>query len=310
MNLFLILVAFLASPALATAAGQNTPTSTSNSNSSSSSPTDPQSLGVSKKFSDFSEEVASRIDRIVKKKAFDLWGDPWTIQGIPLIFPSSDSGFNLGVHVALQNIRRQDPHKFELEAQVLASDLGRYKHFVKIDIPHALDGKFRITSRLSYDRDVALRYYGIGNNSPSIASRVTNSDPLYQNVRAGPSFSFQMLRYLGPHITFGPIFGLKWTQIYAPPGSLLLSQSPLGISGGKTHYVGLAIVSDTTDFEPYPSRGASHELYGYWYPPFMGSDYNFWRFTYTYRQYFPLHRDLILSHSSLLRRSLGEYPLL
>lgn len=34
----------------------------------------------------FGEEVAQRIDRIVKKKSFDWWGDPWTMQGIPILF--------------------------------------------------------------------------------------------------------------------------------------------------------------------------------------------------------------------------------
>ena len=98
----------------------------------------------------FGEEVASRLDRIVKKKAFDLWGDPWTIQGVPVAFPSDSTGFNLGLRVAVQNIRRQDPHKFELETQVLASDGGRYKHFVRIDYPWIMDGRFRLTARASY----------------------------------------------------------------------------------------------------------------------------------------------------------------
>src|SRR5687767_4853599 len=94
--------------------------------------------GVGEDIKDFGESVAKRVDRVIKKKAFDLWGDPWTFQGIPLIFPSSDNGFNLGLKVALQNIRRQDPHKFEIEAQILASDKGRYKHRFRADYPHAL----------------------------------------------------------------------------------------------------------------------------------------------------------------------------
>lgn len=266
------------------------------------------SLDVGKEFGKFSEQVAQRVDKIVRKKAFDLWGDPWTIQGIPLIFPSSDNGFNLGVKVALQNIRRQDPHSFELEAQVLASDLGRYKHFVKFDYPHALDGKFRITTRLSYDRDISLRYYGMGNDTSVVSSEVNNSNPLYQKIQAAPEFTFQLFRYLGDHVRLGPIIGFKWTSITAPPGSLLLSQSPTGINGGRTHYVGFGIVNDTTDFEPYPSRGSVNELYGYWYAPFMGSEYNFQRYTYTYRQYYPVHRTLILAHRFLFEVLNGNIP--
>jgi outer membrane protein assembly factor BamA len=263
---------------------------------------------VGKEFKSFSEQVAQRIDRIVKKKAFDLWGDPWTVQGIPLIFPSSTDGFNLGVRFALQNIRRQDPHQFELEAQILSSDQGRYKHFIRLDYPHAFDGKFRITTRLSYDRDISLRYYGLGNDTTVIQRRVSGGDPLYNNVRAGPGFNLQILRYIGAHVRLGPTIGLKWTDVMAPAGSLLASQRPRGINGGRTHFIGAAIVNDTTDFEPYPSRGSVHELFANWYAPWLGSDYDFQRYTYTYRQYYPLHRKLILAHRFLFEVLSGDIP--
>jgi len=256
----------------------------------------------------FSEEVANRIDRIVKKKAFDLWGDPWTIQGIPLIFPSTDNGFNVGLRVAVQDIRRQDPHKFELEGQVLTSDVGRYKHMLRVDYPHAIDGKFRITSRVAYDRDISFRYFGIGNEVTIDKSRDRFEDPLYQNTRSSPSFNFQILRNIGRYLRLGPLLGLRWTTIYAPPGSLLLQDQPVGIAGGRTHHLGIALVHDTTDFEPYPSRGRANELYMLWYAPFLGSDYNFFRFTYVFREYIPLHRDLILAYRGMLESLTGSVP--
>ncbi len=256
----------------------------------------------------FSEEVANRIDRIVKKKSFDLWGDPWTIQGIPLLFPSSSNGFNLGLRVALQNIRRQDPHKFEFEAQLLSSDLGRYKHMVKLDYPHLFDGKYRVTTRIAYDRDFSFPYFGEGNDTVIDRSRLNNDDPIYQNVRAGPSFYFQILRNFNKNLRIGPLLGLKWTQITAPAGSLLLSQNPSGVLGGRTHYVGLAIVHDTTDFEPYPSQGRVNELYMYWYAPFIGSEYNYFRFTYNFKRYHPLHRDLILAYRVFFESLTGNVP--
>lgn len=256
----------------------------------------------------FSEEVASRIDRIVKKKAFDLWGDPWTIQGVPIAFPSDSTGFNLGLRVAVQNIRRQDPHKAEIEAQVLASDGGRYKHFVKLDYPRILDGRFRLTTRASYSRDTSLRYYGIGNNTVSDDARVNNNDPFYKNVRSGPGFDFQLTRYIGRYVRVGPMLGLKWTDIIAPPGSLLLAEAPSGVAGGRTHYIGFALVHDTTDFEPYPSRGRVNEIFANWYAPFLGSEYHFFRFTYTFKQFIPMHRQLILGFRSLFETLSGNVP--
>lgn len=267
---------------------------------------DDKSMGEDIKL--FGEQVAKRVDRVIKKKAFDLWGDPWTFQGIPIILPSPSTGFNLGVKVQLQNIRRQDPHKMELEAQVLASDRGRYKHSFRIDYPHALDGKFRFTARVAYDRDISFRYYGISNNTKPDPELVRQDSVLFQNVRAGPNFTFSALRHMSRRIRTGPIIGFKWTEITAPAGSLLAAERPIGIDGGRTHYLGWAAIHDTLDFEPYPSRGATHELFFYLYRPWTGSTYNFTRATYTYRRYFLLHRRLILAHRTFFEVLSGDVP--
>lgn len=261
---------------------------------------------VGEDIKEFGESIASRVDRIVKKKSFDFAGDPWTFQGLPLIFPSSSSGFNLGAKVQFQNIRRQDPHKLEVEAQVLASDKGRYKHSFRFDYPRFLE-EFRLTTRVAYDRDIAQNYYGIGNNPPIDPDTVANDLVLYKNTRAALSFTLNFLRRFGP-VRTGPVVGLKSMDITAPAGSLLEKDQPLGIKGGRTHYLGWAIVYDTLDFEPYPSRGSEHELFFNIYAPFTGSDYKFYRVTYTYRRFIPLHRRLTFAHRTLFESLVGDTP--
>jgi len=88
---------------------------------------------VGKDFEEFGEEVAQRIDKIVSLRGFRFLGDPWTLQGIPLLFPSADTGFNLGLNAVFANVKREDPHEMEIAAQALASDAGRYKHFLRLD---------------------------------------------------------------------------------------------------------------------------------------------------------------------------------
>ena len=202
---------------------------------------------------------------------------------------------------------REDPDKVEIQGQVLASDGGRYIDSLSVDIPHAFDDRYRITSSVLYDREISLRYYGLGNNTVADPTLI-NTSPLYQNVRAGPSFTFQIMRYMGNYIRMGPLLGLKWTEISAPPGSLLLQQSPLGINGGRTHYLGFAVIRDTLDFEPYPSRGTWNELYFYLYNHVTGSDYDFTRLSYTFRWYAQLHRKLILAHRTFLEATSGNVP--
>ncbi len=254
----------------------------------------------------FSEEVATRVDRIVKRNSFRWLGDPWTIQGLPLILPSGSSGFHLGLRAMVHNLGRQDPHKLELENQILASDKGRYKHFTQIDYPHAWGSNYRVTTRLSYDRDIGFRYYGAGNatvSDPTLASNGT-----YNFVRAGPTLSLRLLRYLDRYYRVGPVFGLKWLNISAPPGSLLATNNPVGINGGRSHFLGIAMVRDSTDFEPYPSRGTYSELQFNVYSQLVGSDYPFFRATYQFRHYITLHPELIFGQRLFFESITGDAP--
>jgi Omp85 superfamily domain len=264
--------------------------------------------GVGKELKLFGEEVASRIDKVVSRKGFKLWGDPWTIQGIPLIFPSPNNGFHLGLHAKLVNIVRQDPHQVEFMGQVLASDKGRYKHFFQADYPYALNGLYRITSRISFNQDITQRYYGMGNDTTVNPVGLEADNPLYANQRTAPAITLQILRYMGHNMRTGPVLGFKWMTITAPPGSLLASENPLGSSGGRTHYFGWAIVRDTLDFEPYPSRGTLNELYLQWYSKYSGSNYDFLRTTYTFRYYYPLSSKLIFAHRTFFEVLSGTVP--
>ncbi len=254
------------------------------------------------------EQVANRIDRIVKKKTFELWGDPWQMQGLPLIFPSSTSGFNLGLKLALQNVIRQDPHQLELEAQILTSDRGRYKHFFRFDAPHAFKDRLRLTFRFGYDRDIALPYFGLGNETSIDWNAYNNDNPLYQNVRVGPSVDLQALYRFADFWRVGPVVHLRWTDVTAPITSLLTTEQPVGTNGGRTHGVGLALVRDQLDWEPYPSRGSYHELMFLTHGPFTGSNFNFNRGTYTYKRFFLIHRRLIFAHRTLFEFLDGEVP--
>ncbi len=256
----------------------------------------------------FGEEVASRLDSIVQRKAFDLWGDPWTMQGLPLLYPGGNNGFAIGLRVAIQNIQREDPHKMQIEAQVLATDKGRYKHLLHLDFPFAFDGAFRIKVRAAYDRDIQLRYFGIGNETRVDPVLLAQDSVLYQNVRAWPSLNIQVLKNFSRNFRAGPIFGFKWTTVTVLPGSLLDRDMPLGTVGGRTHFFGAAFVFDTLDFEPYPTKGHTHEFYLAAYQKFTGSEYNFWRATYTHRHYQTIHPKLVFAYRALFESIVGNVP--
>lgn len=263
---------------------------------------------VGKDFEEFGEEVAERIDKIVSRRGFRFLGDPWTLQGIPLLFPSSDTGFNLGLNAVFANVKREDPHEVEIAAQALASDAGRYKHFLRVDLPHAFNDQYHLTGRVFYNRDINFRYFGIGNDTPADRELVKQDSPLYKNQRTGPGFNFAFLKYMSRYFQMGPLLGFKWTDVTYPTGSLLDKEKPVGIAGGRTHTVGVALVYDSLDFAPNPRRGTFHEIYLNWSTKLIGSDYEFLRSTYTYREFWSFHPALTLAHRTLFEVLSGDAP--
>jgi len=263
---------------------------------------------VSKDFEEFGEEVAGRIDKIVSRKGFRFLGDPWTLQGIPLLFPSSDTGFNLGLNAVFANIKREDPHEMEIAAQALASDAGRYKHFLRVDLPYAFNNRYHITARASYNRDINFRYFGLGNDTVVDRDLIKKDDAQYKNQRTGPGFNLAILKYINRYFQMGPLLGLKWTDVTYPAGSLLDVQKPTGFTGGKTHSVGWALVYDALDFAPNPHRGTYHEIFLNWSTPKISSDYDFLRTTYTFRHYWNLHPQFTLAHRTLFEALSGTAP--
>jgi len=263
---------------------------------------------VGKDFEEFGEEVAGRIDKIVSRRGFRFLGDPWTLQGIPLLFPSSDTGFNLGLNAVFANVKREDPHEMEIAAQALASDQGRYKHFLRLDLPHAFNDRYHITTRISYNRDINFRYFGIGNDTKVDRDLIKQDSFLYKNQRTGPSFNVAVLKYVNRYFQMGPLLGLKWTDVSYPTGSLVDTERPLGEAGGKTHNIGFAFVYDALDFAPNPRRGTFHEIYLNWSASWLGSDYNFLRSTYTFRHFWTLHPRLVLAHRTLFESLSGTAP--
>lgn len=263
---------------------------------------------VGKDFEMFGTEVAQRIDKIVSRKGFRFLGDPWTLQGIPLLFPSSDTGFNLGLNAVFANVKREDPHELEIAAQALASDAGRYKHFFRIDAPYVYKNQYHVTARASYNRDINFRYFGIGNETPADRDLVKQDSFLYQNQRTGPGVNLAILKYVNRYFQMGPLLGLKWTDVTYPSGSLLDQEKPLGIEGGRTHSVGLAMVYDALDFAPNPRKGTYHELFFNWSTPLLSSDYNFLRSTYTFRHFWNLRPRLTLAHRTLFEALSGQVP--
>jgi hypothetical protein len=263
---------------------------------------------VGKDFEEFGEEVAQRIDKIVSRRGFRFLGDPWTLQGIPLLFPSADTGFNLGLNAVFANVKREDPHEMEIAAQALASDAGRYKHFLRLDLPHAFNDQYHITGRVSYNRDINFRYFGIGNETPADRELIKADSIIYKNQRTGPGFNLAILKYVNRYFQMGPLLGLKWTDVTYPTGSLLDNEKPLGIAGGKTHNIGFAFVYDALDFAPNPRRGNFHELFLNWSTKYLGSDYDFLRSTYTFRRFWSLYPTLTLAHRTLFEVISGDAP--
>ncbi len=257
-----------------------------------------KSLGANIK--GFSEGVASQVDKVIQKKMFELWDESWTLQGIPILFPFSNEGFHVGFRVNIQNIERQDPHKYQIEAQILASDLGRYKHLFKLDYPRIFNDSYSFVFKAAYDRDIHIPYFGVGNFVSIDYADLMNNPSRYHYVLDVPNFYIEFLRRFGDHLKVGPFIGIRWVGIVPQALSILENSKPFGIDGGATHSLGITIQWEEVDFNPYPTRGFWHELFLTSYNKLIGSKYSFLRVTYNYRHYWLLRKKMTLAHRSLL----------
>jgi hypothetical protein len=149
---------------------------------------------------------------------------------VPYGGADSDIGVGGGIIASLAHKTGQhEPYFWRIESVSLVTVKTDPLHFPYVDsylllsLPHAVKNRLGLEFRVSYTRELALKYYGLGNDT-HVPDDVPLGDPRYEYEREHPTFRLRgQTRLIGGTLL---IIGLAYTHnwLEVPPGTLLAVQ--------------------------------------------------------------------------------------
>lgn len=266
------------------------------------------------------EQTVETMRWLAKRRQFTLNDIPYGFTGLPIFYYSFDTGWNYGTRLQLTDYRRR-PYRYRLTLQLLNSTQDRSDSFVRLKVPRISGTGFGVFLLISDQRDIRVRYYGLGNDSQYVKAFVDRHSPRFKDenyylyVLRKPRFVFSLLRQLWGPISTSYGFGLEQTTVH-PRGraSFYIDQgTPDGVKDGVTGFVSMTLSWDTRDDEIIPTQGTFHEWsYENSRNSVLGlffEEIDFRRTTITDARYFPLTERLNLAHRTIFENLSGSVPL-
>ena len=248
----------------------------------------------------------------------------WEPAGLPALNYDLDEGFGYGVLFELYNYGDggYSPYRFTLQPTVFLTTEGRREFTLFFDAPHLLPEGWRIDGTLGSERQLAVPYYGLGNNSAYDAGlEDTEGQYYYRFGRTQRRVAGNVQRSLGDtplrvlvgmgatHTNFDPLpkdaTATLLSQVIAnaAPGSI-----PEASPGGWSNHVRAGLVWDTRDHETGPHRGTWSEVLVQAVPEFLGSQSGYLRWTLIDRRFLPLGDRLTFANRIIVQDVEGEAP--
>lgn len=267
--------------------------------------------------SDFAE-MGGDIKAVMQKHHFTLGETPYSVQGLPIIYTSKSTGFNLGAIISLTNLKYEDPYTYKFTLQYWASDRGAKKHEISLDIPHFFSTNWHARIAYTYPVVITQRYYGVGNETTNNTAFIDPSSPsfisrtYYQYKLTYPRFSFD-LEYRIPRQDFSIYAGLALDKASIDPHnrdarSKIYTEQPYGYGGGNTNYVKGGIKYDTRDYPFNPTRGITIALTYTNHGKFIKSDFPHSNINLAYMGFFSFWRYFTFSQRLMIDQMWGNLP--
>ena len=266
---------------------------------------------------DFSD-MGGDLKTVMKKHHFIIGETPYSIQGIPIVYTSKSTGFNLGTRISLTNLEYDRPYTYKISLQYWSSDRGSKNHEIALDVPKFFSSNWHFRASYKYPKIITQEYFGIGNNSvydhslsdPKAVSFMSRT--YYQYIFTHPRFSFD-LEYLIPDTNFSIYTGLSLDSAKIAPhnnnsSSMIFSEQPNGYQGGKTNYIKAGIKYDSRDYPFNPRTGLTFALTYTNHATSIDSDYKYSNIDLVYMGFFSMLRYFTLSHRIMIDQALGDIP--
>jgi hypothetical protein len=262
--------------------------------------------------------IGGDIKTVIKKHHFTLSGTPHSIQGLPIIYTSKGTGFNVGARISVANIRYEDPYTYKLSLQYWSSDRGSRNHELSLDIPHFFSYNWHVRIAYTYPRSITQKYYGVGNDSVNNKeftdpdSSEFKSRTYYQYIQTYPKLAFD-IEYTIPNQDISIYTGFALDKASIDPhnkdaSSKIYSEQPYGYQGGKTNYIKAGIKYDSRDYPFNPMSGITIAGTYTNHAKFMKSDYEHSNVNLVYMGFFSFWRYFTLSQRVMAEQMWGDMP--
>lgn len=238
-----------------------------------------------------------------------------SLAGLPSVNFDADEGFGYGALLQYYDYGYSGvkPYRYAVQPAVFFTARGRRDVTLFLDAPHLLPGDWRLGAQLAREQQITAPYYGVGNNSESLASATAGADPYYYRfgrtvIRANADFQHS-LGVPALRVLLG--LATRNADVKTVPydsGTTLLAQQT-GLKKLPTVNARLArvgLVWDTRDQEIGPQRGNWSEVLVQRAGRVAGGDQVFTRITGTVRQYIPVTPSLILAERVVLQTVRGD----
>ena len=258
---------------------------------------------------------------VARQRQFNLLGVPYGFTGLPIVFPSANTGFNYGFKANLVDYRRM-PYRYKATVYWVKSTEGRYSYTVRLKVPRISGTGFGVRLQATSSKDIRARYYGLSNDSvnnedffrdPEHADFIDEN--YYHYVLSLPRFIFSLLRHIYGPVSMSVGFGLEQTDVDPRGSRSFYEDEERGdlIIDGVTGFLSATVDYDSRDDPTIPKTGTFHEWsYETSRNSVLGlffEEIDFQRYTFTDARYFPLSVRLNLAHRTIFEALKGSVPL-
>jgi hypothetical protein len=150
---------------------------------------------------------------------------------VPYGGADSDIGVGGGIIGSFAHLTgRHEPYFWRIESVSLVTvktdpklEFPYIDSYLLLSLPHAVKDRLKLDVRMSYTRELALKYYGIG-NATEVPDDLSLGDPRFEYAREHPTFRLRGETRLigGTLLIIGFAYTHNWLEV--PPDSLLAEQ--------------------------------------------------------------------------------------
>ena len=259
---------------------------------------------------------------LARRRQFTIRGIDYGFTGLPILYFSPNTGWNVGLRGQLLDYRRL-PYRYKMTFYSNRSSEGRIVVRYSLKVPRMAGTGFGMRLVVSYKRDLRARFYGQGNGRERNTDLITPGNPdfrdefYYLYALKNPRVIASVLRHIYGPLSLSVGFGLETADVDkrgARAAYLEKGTPDGGAVDGISGFVGATLSWDSRDNDVMPRRGTFHE----WsYETSRNSlvtglffkEIDFQRYTFSDLRYFSISDRTTVAHRTVFEVLSGEVPL-